>query len=167
MELPPEIHHWLGIGSTPQELSFLQVSLRGVIVFVATLVMVRIGDKRFLPKKTAFDAILVFILASMLARAVNGSAAFFPTLGCGFVLVILHRFFAAIAFRSHAFGKLIKGSEQLIIRDGVIDDNVARQNDLTIHDIKEELRLNGKVGDPGKVKEAWLERSGEISVIQR
>ena len=38
--------------------------------------MVRLGDKRFLSKKTAFDAILGFILASMLARAVNGYVCF-------------------------------------------------------------------------------------------
>jgi uncharacterized membrane protein YcaP (DUF421 family) len=62
--------------------------LRGVIVFIATLAIIRCGDRRFLSQKTAFDAVLGFILASMLARAVNGTAAFFPTLGGGFVLVI-------------------------------------------------------------------------------
>ena len=77
----------LGLEVDPQNLSFLQVSLRGVIVFIAALTMVRVGDRRFLGKLTALDAILGFILASMLARAVNGSVAFFPTLGAGFVIV--------------------------------------------------------------------------------
>jgi hypothetical protein len=43
--------------------------------------MVRVANKRIFSKTTAFDAVLGFIMASMLARAVNGSAAFFPTLG--------------------------------------------------------------------------------------
>ncbi len=48
---------------------------------VAALVMIRLGTKRSLAEKTAFDAVLLIVLASILARAVNGSAAFFPTLG--------------------------------------------------------------------------------------
>src|SRR5216117_1672003 len=99
----------LGLGRDAAQLTFVQVSLRGIIVFIATLVIVRCGDRRFLSQKTAFDAVLGFILASMLARAVNGTAAFFPTLGGGFVLVMLHRVLASWARRSHRFGYFIKG----------------------------------------------------------
>src|SRR5205823_11480670 len=81
----------LGLGVEPKELTFLQVSLRGVIVFIVTLVMVRLSSKRSLAEKTAFDAALIVIIASVLARAINGSAPFFPTLGIGFILVLLHR----------------------------------------------------------------------------
>ena len=81
------LHTFLGIGTEPRELTFLQVSVRGVIVFIATLIMVRLGSKRSLAEKTAFDAVLIVIIGSMLARAINGSEAFFPTLGAGFVLV--------------------------------------------------------------------------------
>src|SRR5437016_12474250 len=97
----------LGLGREATSLTFLQISLRGVIVFVSALVIVRFGDRRFLSQKTAFDAVLGFILASMLARAVNGTAAFFPTLGGGFVLVMLHRALAYLSRRSHAVGLLI------------------------------------------------------------
>src|SRR6186997_1447792 len=94
----------LGLGRDAATLTFAQISLRGVIVFIAALVIVRCGDRRFLSQKTAFDAVLGFILASMLARAVNGTAAFFPTLGGGFVLVVLHRLLALCSRRSHGFG---------------------------------------------------------------
>src|SRR5437016_14239385 len=97
----------LGLGVEPKELTYLQVSLRGVIVFVATLVMVRFSSKRSLAEKTAFDAVLIVIVASVLARAINGSAPFFPTLGVGFVLVILHRILSVAAYHSHAFGCVI------------------------------------------------------------
>src|SRR6476659_75866 len=94
----------LGLGREAGALTFFQISLRGVVVFVAALAIVRCGDRRFLSQKTAFDAVLGFILASMLARAVNGNAAFIPTLGGGFVLVMLHRVLASWARRSHRFG---------------------------------------------------------------
>ncbi len=45
-------------------------------MFAAALVMVRSGDKRFFARKSAFDVILGFMLASVLSRAINGSAPF-------------------------------------------------------------------------------------------
>src|SRR5215468_6740735 len=111
----------LGLGREATELTFVQISLRGVTVFLMALIMVRCGDRRFLSQKTAFDAVLGFILASMLARAVNGTAAFFPTLGGGFVLVLLHRILAYWARRSHALGLIIKGRSDVVIKDGALD----------------------------------------------
>src|SRR5215471_13719367 len=114
------LHTFLGIGNEPKELTFLQVSVRGIIVFIATLIMVRLGSKRSLAEKTAFDAVLVVIIGSMMARIINGSEAFFPTLGTGFVLVLLHRIFGIAAFYSHAFGILVKGKPVVLVQDGKI-----------------------------------------------
>src|SRR6187549_772189 len=125
----------LGLGLDATALTFTQISLRGIIVFMAALVIIRCGDRRFLSQKTAFDAVLGFILASMLARAVNGTAAFFPTLGGSFVLVMLHRVLAYAARRSHAFGGLIKGRSDVIIREGALDEALAMRNLLSKHDV--------------------------------
>jgi uncharacterized membrane protein YcaP (DUF421 family) len=81
----------------------------------------------------------------MLARAVNGNAAFVPTLGGGFVLAVLHRLLAYWSRRSHAFGFLIKGRSEVIVRDGKLDDAVASRNRLSEHDILEDVRLNGNL----------------------
>jgi hypothetical protein len=51
----------LGLGEDAGNLTFVEVSLRGVIVFVAALAIIRCGDRRFLSQKTAFDAVLGFI----------------------------------------------------------------------------------------------------------
>src|SRR4029078_3684668 len=146
-ELAIEIDAMLGLGRDAAALTFTQISLRGVIVFVSALVIVRCGDRRFLSQKTAFHAVLGFILASLLARAVNGTAAFFPTLGGGFVLVMLHRALASWSRRSHPFGLLIKGRSDGIVRDGKLDEPLARHNRLSEHDLLEEFRLNGNVRD--------------------
>ena len=100
-QLISELDLALGLGRDASSLTFFQISVRGIIVFIAALVIVRCGDRRFLSQKTAFDAVLGFILASMLARAVNGTAAFVPTLGGAFVLVLLHRILAYWSRRSH------------------------------------------------------------------
>src|SRR2546423_13236808 len=102
----------LGLSVEPKNLTFVQISLRGIIVFVAALAMVRLGHKRSLSHKTPFDAVLLVILASVLSRAINGSSAFFATIGGGGVLVLLHRLFWPRAHYSHAFGTLVKGKPE-------------------------------------------------------
>src|SRR6185436_6736731 len=157
----------LGLGLDATALTFTQISLRGIIVFMAALVIIRGGDRRVLSQKTAFDAVLGFILASMLARAVNGTAAFFPTLGGGLVLVLLHRVLAYWSRRSHALGMLIKGRSDVIVTDGQVDEAMANRNRLSQHDLLEDLRLHGNVSDVGDVALAVFERNGHISVVRR
>lgn len=167
MNLPEMVDTALGLQLEPRDLNFGQIALRGVIVFIVALTMVRLGDKRFISKKTAFDAILGFILASMLARAVNGSAAFWPTLAGGFVLVALHRVIAFLSRRSHAFGNLVKGTSDPVIRDGKVITASLRRNDMSEADLLEDLRLNGNVEDVKEVKAAYIERNGDTSVVPK
>ncbi len=157
----------LGLGREPNELTFVQISLRGVIVFLATLIMIRLGHKRSLARKTAFDAVLIVILASVLSRAVNGTAAFFATLGGSFVIVMLHRLLAWCAFHSHWFGILIKGRPELIIEDGDFCLSTMHRNHISVHDVEEDMRLSLRDDDVSKVKKGRVERSGDISFIKR
>lgn len=156
----------LGLGVEPKELTFLQISLRGVIVFVATLVMVRVSSKRSLAEKTAFDAILLVIVASVLARAINGSASFLPTLGAGLVLVLLHRLLALAAYYSDGFGILIKGKAAVLVENGKLQRKNMRINHISEHDLEEDLRLDAATEDFSKIKVARVERSGDISFIK-
>jgi uncharacterized membrane protein YcaP (DUF421 family) len=156
----------LGISTQPKELTFLQVSVRAVIVFIATLVMVRLSSKRSLAEKTAFDAVLVVIIGSMLSRAINGSAAFLPTLGSGFVLVLAHRLFGITAYYSHAFGILLKGKPAVLVQNGRLERKNMLWNHISEHDLQEDMRLEAKTEDLSKIKTARVERSGDISFIK-
>jgi uncharacterized membrane protein YcaP (DUF421 family) len=157
----------LGLEVEPKNLTFLQISLRGMIVLTASLVMVRMSSKRSLAQRTAFDAVLIVVLASVLARAINGSASFFPTLGSGFVFVLLHRALAAAAYHSHTFGRLIKGQPATLVQDGKMQADHMRRNHISEHDLQEDMRLEAKTDDLSKIKIARVERSGEISFIKQ
>jgi uncharacterized membrane protein YcaP (DUF421 family) len=156
----------LGLSAEAKQLTFLQISLRGVIVFAATLIMVRLSSKRSLAEKTAFDAVLIVIVASMLARAINGSAPFFATLGMGFVLVILHRLLGIAAYYSHGFGILIKGNAVVLVENGKLHRRNMRLNHISEHDLEEDMRLDAGTEDLLKIKVARVERSGDISFIK-
>ncbi|MCB4822672.1 DUF421 domain-containing protein [Roseicella aerolata] len=155
---------WLfGAGSDTPTLP--QMAARAVLVYLAALVMVRWGEKRFMGKNTAFDVILGVILGSVVSRAVNSTADIAPTLAAGFVLVAMHWAFASLAFRSDRFGTLVKGRTRVLVEDGRIDWEQMRRSHMSRDDLLGALRAEG-VRDPEQVAEARLERSGKVSVIE-
>jgi uncharacterized membrane protein YcaP (DUF421 family) len=156
----------LGLGLEPKYLTFAQISLRGAIVMIFTLVVIRLGDKRSLSKKSAFDAALLIILASVLSRAINGSAAFFPTLGGSAVIVGLHRLMAFASYKSDGFRRLIKGQPSELIRNGEFIERNMKHDHVAEEDIREDLRLDGEE-ELARVKVARLECSGDISFIKK
>lgn len=157
----------LGLGVEPKDLTFIQISLRGIVVFLVTLTTMRLGHKRSLSRKTPFDAVLLVILAAVLSRTINGSAAFFATLGGGMVLVVLHRLFAFLAFYSHGFGILVKGRPDTIVREGQRDLAMMWRNHVSTHDLDEDMRLSAHTDDLSKIRVARVERSGDISFIKK
>ena len=157
----------LGLASEPKDLTFLQVSLRGLIVFIAALITIRLGDRRSLAQKSAFDLAFIVILGSVLARAINGSAAFFPTLGGSLVIVLLHRLFALALYRWLPLSALAKGRPIVLVKDGAYQREGMRAQLISEEDFEEDLRLEAKMEHKEKVKIARLEPSGDISFIMQ
>ncbi len=164
-EVSSVVRYMLGLDA--RELAAWQMALRALIVYIAALAMVRLSDKRFIGKNTAFDVILGIVFGSVVSRAITGNAPFFETLGVGLVLVSLHWLFAACAFHSDFFGTLIKGHERTLIEDGKIRWDHMRKSHISENDLLSALRRNAHIADPGDVQNARFERSGEISVIPR
>jgi uncharacterized membrane protein YcaP (DUF421 family) len=157
----------LGPDEKATELNLLHISLRAVFIFVVGLALVRIGDRRSLSEKTAFDAIFIVLIGSMLSRAVNGTAPFFTTIAAGVVLMVVHRVCAFGACKSHAFGKLIKGRPITLVRDGEIDRAQMRRSLVSDHDLEEDLRLDAKTEDISTIHLASLERSATFPSSRR
>jgi uncharacterized membrane protein YcaP (DUF421 family) len=71
-----------------------------------------------------------------------------------------------VAARSNGFERLVKGNATPVIEDGVVCAQILRRHDLSLEDLREDLRLEG-VTDPTHARRAQLERNGEISVERR
>lgn len=156
----------LGLGAEPKMLTFWQMALRAIIMYVAGLMMLRLaGDRRFGGRYKDFDIILSVVFGSLLSRAINGSAPFFVTIGTGFVLVGMNRLFAFIADRSRRFNRLISGNLLILIQDGEIQSNNMKKAHVSQTELMSSLRSNAHLSDPSKVKMARFERNGQISVI--
>jgi uncharacterized membrane protein YcaP (DUF421 family) len=157
----------IGPDGQPKDLTMLQLCLRAFMIFVFGLAMVRTGDRRSLAEKTGFDTLFLILIGAILARAINGSAGFLTTLGCALFLMIIHRLFAFIAFHSHAFGKLIKGNAVMLVTDGHFNWKAMKRHLVSKHDLEEDLRLAAQAENISSIRHARLERSGDISFIEK
>ncbi len=153
------------LGLDADTLTIHNMVARAVVVFLFALLIVRIGNKRFIGGNTAFDMILSVMLGSVISRAITGQSPFIPTLCAALALVALHAAFGKVAFRFDLFGNMIKGKTRILIRDGRVDWDAMGRSNLSRDDLLEELRLQASVTDWTDVREARLERNGKISVI--
>lgn len=160
------IHSMLGLEA--QQLSVGQMGLRAIIVYIIALVMVRLGgDRRFIGQHAAFDVLLSIMVGATLSRAINGSAAFFPTLGAAWIMVGFHWLLGALSFHFDRFDRLLKGRPRLLIRDGELCQQTMRKSHISRKDLESALRLKAKLTDPDRVALAYLESNGEIGIIPK
>lgn len=157
----------LGLGRDAGDIGAGQMALRAVIVYGSTLLLVRLGSKRFFGKATAFDVILGIMIGSVMSRGINGSAGLVPTLAGGAVLVALHGVFATLAYHTSWFGNIVKGKPVLLVRDGRILPEGMRETSLSDRDLAEAMRLKGEDPDPSAIRRAYLERNGSISILTK
>lgn len=157
----------LGLDLGPDELAVRHMIWRTAIVFAFAIFSIRVAVRRLLGHNAGFDIIVGIVLGSVLSRAINGEAAFFPTLAASALLVGLHYVVASLTFRYHVLSQLIKGRAHVLVRDGQVDEVALRRCKITFDDLDENLRLNGGLDAMETVGEARLERNGTISVVRK
>lgn len=156
----------LGLENAPKDLTLVQITLRGVLVLGASVFMVRVSDRRSLAQKSAFDLVLIVVIASVLARAINGSSPLFATIGGAFTLILLHRALAWAILKWPVLGRLIKGQPVVLLRSGVFQKEAMTAQLVSEEDFEEDMRLEAKTEDKSEIKTARLETSGDISFIK-
>lgn len=162
-----QIHALLELNRDAEDLGAAAMTLRTVLIYLFTLAIVRLGSRRLLSKPSAFDVIVAIMVGSIMSRAINGTAPFVPTMLAGMVLVVMHWLLAALALRMHWISATVKGTRIPLIRKGMVLQEGMRKASITDDDLAEALRLQIHDDDPSKVEVAYMERSGQISVIPR
>src|ERR1700685_1719464 len=142
------------------DLTLTQMAARGVTVFVCTLCMLRISGRRSFGQHSPFDACITVLLGSILARAVAGASPFFPTIGAGVALVLLHRAIAMISIRVPAVEKLLSGSPSTLVSDGKMIAAALKRGLVSKADILQALREQAQLESIGDAKKVTLERNG-------
>jgi uncharacterized membrane protein YcaP (DUF421 family) len=154
-------------GDSPQDdLGLHQVAARAAIVFLVGLAIVRLGKNRMIGRITPLDMLLGFILGSVLSRGITGNASLSGTAIASIVIVAMHWALSWVTYHSHTLGNLIKGRATLVVKDGQPLQEKLAASHLSPHDLEAQLRLSG-IEDIGEVKQAYEERSGQVSFIRR
>jgi uncharacterized membrane protein YcaP (DUF421 family) len=161
----PGLETLLGVGHDSLEINVLQMALRAIIVYITTIVTIRIGRKRFRGRATAFDIVLGIMIGSIAASAITGNTPLLSAIVAIIVLVGLHWSLLVLTIHWEPLGRRIKGKPLPLVRDGVIVENNLRKAHMSEDDLREELRCKG-IRDLRDVGLASLEGSGSISVLR-
>ena len=156
----------IGAGEEAKDLGALQMAARAAIIYVVTLIIVRLGKKRFMGRATAFDVIVGIVLGSIASRAITGNAPMVPSMTAAAVTMALHWAFSALAVRWGGFGTAIKGRSRLLVKNGAVDHSALRSAHMTDGDLEEALRAHS-LEEMGSVAEARLERDGSVSIVKQ
>ncbi len=144
----------------------LEIILRGSLMYLALFILLRIVLKRQTGTLGMTDLLLITLLADASQNAMAGE---YKSLPDGIVLVGTIIFwnyaFDWLSVRVPWFERLIEPAPLLLIKRGKLLRRNMRRELITEVELLGQLREQG-VDDFSKVKEAYIESDGRISVIE-
>src|SRR4051812_31182364 len=141
--------------------------LRGVVVYLFLIAILRITGKRQVGQLAPFDLVLLLVLSNAVQNSMNGGDN--SLLGGGIsatTLISFNYLIGLITFRSKKAEALIEGRPIILIHNGKLFEDVMARAQLTHHELNSALRQSGCdcITD---VHCAILENNGAISVTPR
>lgn len=139
--------------------------LRTVILYVLIMLSLRFMGKRQLAELEPSELVLTMMISDLAAVPMQDFgipllAGIIPIL----TLMALSLLISQISLHNLRFRELLCGTPAVLIRDGVLQQEVMRKNRYTLDELLEELRGQG-ISNLKDVKYALLENSGQLSVF--
>ncbi len=144
----------------------LETVLRGVVVYLAVLIMLRVVGQRESGGLGLTDVLIVVLVAEAVAGGLTGDSRS-VTDGILLVATILACSVAvdAASYRFPRFATAMKARARPLIRDGRLNRELMWREFMTMEEVLSQLRLHG-IQDPAQVHLAYLEPNGMISVLR-
>jgi uncharacterized membrane protein YcaP (DUF421 family) len=143
----------------------LNTALRATLVYLFVLFVIRLLGKRSVGNLSAFDLLVALMMGEVVDEIIFGDV----TLAKGFVAIGVVAFWhyvnAWAGFRWKAIDELTEGTPRVLVRHGQIDRDALAAERLSEDELWSNLRVAG-IDDITEVKQACLEPSGHVSVIQ-
>lgn len=140
--------------------------LRGVIVYCALLLLVRVSGKRTVGQFTPFDLLVVMLLSEAVSNSLSGgddSISGGLLIAC--TLIALNIGIGFLSSRSRKLATLIDGECVLLARDGRIFKDVLKRARIAESDVEQALReADVELSD---AKCIFLEADGKITVLEK
>ena len=149
-----------------KDLNGLQMSCRALAMFFITIALIRISGMRSFGAKSAFDSCIVILLGATLSRAVTGASPAVPAVLAGLTIALVHRVLAMISVYNKTISHLVKSKEVSLYKDGRMNRKNMIKCNISEGDLAEGVRLAANVDSLEGIKEVFMERNGEISVVK-
>jgi len=150
-----------------KDLNALQMSCRGIVVFLIALVLIRISGRRSFGVRGPLDNIITISLGAVLSRAIVGASAFLPVIIACAVIVALHRGVAWLIINHEAFAKLVQGEKILLYENGKFIEQNMKRAQLNHEDLMQGVRKSALTEDMSKISKVYIERNGEITAVKK
>ena len=141
--------------------------LRGLLVYSALLILLRLSGKRQVGQLAPFDLVLLLVLSNAVQNSMNAGD---NTVGAGLILVLtlvsLNGLLGFLTARSKRLEALIDGSPEILVHNGVTQEAVLRRTRISRHELMSAIRQEG-LSEIDQVRVAILENNGRINVIPR
>jgi uncharacterized membrane protein YcaP (DUF421 family) len=150
-----------------KDLNALQMSSRGIVIFIIAFLLIRISGRRSFGVRTPLDNIITISLGAIMSRAVVGASAFVPVVICCFVIVSLHRVFGWLIVHHKAFGRFVEGDKIPLFEQGKFIKSHLEKGLVCEEDIMQGVRKSALTEDMEGIEKVYMERNGEISAIRK
>jgi uncharacterized membrane protein YcaP (DUF421 family) len=150
-----------------KDLDALQMSCRGIVVFIIAFLLIRISGRRSFGIRTPLDNIITISLGAILSRAVVGASGFVPVIVCCFVIVTLHRGFGWLIVHHKAFGRFVEGNKITVFENGKFVGKHLEKGLVCEEDILQGVRKSALTENLDSIDKVYMERNGEISAIRK
>jgi uncharacterized membrane protein YcaP (DUF421 family) len=148
------------------DVPLFDIILRGSVIYISLFVLLRVVLKRQAGSLGMTDLLLITLIADASQNAMAGEYRSIPA---GLILVSTIIFwsyaFDWLSYRSDWFSRLIEPPPLPLIKEGKMLRKNMRHELITEEELMSQLREQG-LDNVGKVKEAYMEPDGHISVVQ-
>jgi uncharacterized membrane protein YcaP (DUF421 family) len=159
--------NWDEVFGTGDPLTPLQMAVRAFITFFIALALIRFGGMRIFGKKTAFDNIIVFMLGTLLGNGVLGTVPYMAVIAASTTMLLIHKILAWLAMKYIWVGKIVKGYRHSLYKNKELNERNMRRTHISKDDIYEGVRLEINEDTFDNVKEIYMEKTGQISVVKQ
>jgi len=145
----------------------LEIAGRSLVVYLAILLMLRLGGRRELGQLTPFDLVVVLLVANSVQNAMVGAdVSLAGGLTSAAVIFVANAFVARLRIHAPWFRKLVEGDGPIVLAQNGEwnEDNLSREG-LQKEDVLRAMREHGEVADVRHVAVAVLETDGSVSTV--
>lgn len=141
--------------------------LRGLIIYVFLIVLLRLTGKRQVGQMAPFDLVLLLVLSNTVQNAmIGGDNSIIGGVISAVTLVAANWLVSLLTYRSKKMEALVEGRPELLIHNGKLFERALAHAKLTRHEMMNALREAGCAAVED-VRAAFLENDGTISVIPK